>query len=534
MKPIVLFDKGHSEYAIVTPKDAPAPVRFAAEELQKYIKAISGVALPIGADAEKDSAICLQVAGEEDPDLKGRGEDGYLMRSEGKRIVLAGNSPRATLYAVYHFLEEYLGCGWCVPGDDTVPRQETLRLAPLNNIVGPPAFSMRQIIVFPYGGEWLKKNNLPHTDWLTKNRFNWAHPAPNGPYVWERNKSREVYVPEVEKRGLYLEVGGHTFNTWIPADQYADKHPEYFAVLEDGKRATDGTHKAGLCLSQPEVVDTVAENMIRWLDENPEADAVDLWHNDSNTYCRCPQCLPPGLSGDAANIAYTRTYIKFANQVAERVARRHSRVLINFLAYAHTTVRPPDAERLADNVLVGLCLFPRPGQRTMCPIETSDQPRDKKFRTELFTWPKVARHFYVYEYYTVGDKYKLWSMASMMREDMRYFHRLGVSGISSDQWGPGWYPLNMYAFGKLAWNPDLTVREIIEDFCKRYYGASSDAMVAYWSLLEEGLRESWGTDKPIDWRDAQRMDAIRKAMALADSDQVRQRIQHTAELHHLR
>jgi len=93
-----------------------------------------------------------------------------------------------------------------------------------------------------------------------------------------------VYVPEVERRGLYLEVGGHTFNTWIPADKYASAHPEYFAVTQDGGRATDGTHSSGLCISNADVVQTVADNMSRWLDDNPRWMRGPL-HNDSSTYC---------------------------------------------------------------------------------------------------------------------------------------------------------------------------------------------------------------------------------------------------------
>ena len=40
--------------------------------------------------------------------------------------------------------------------------------------------------------------------------------------------------------------------------------------------------------------------------------------------------------------------------MADLVAARHPRQLLNLLAYAHTINCPPDAERLRDNVLVGL------------------------------------------------------------------------------------------------------------------------------------------------------------------------------------
>ncbi len=533
---ITLAQGGRSDYAIVVADGAALPVRFAAEELQKYLQLMCGAELPIVSQNEGDRAIVVADGASLEGELAAlrtaladRGEDGYLLRTVGPRLVLTGNSPRATLYAVYHFLEKYLGCGWCAPGEDTVPQCEVVQVAAVDEAVGPPAFSMRQIIVFPYGDQLLSKNNVPHTDWLAKNRMNWAHPAPNGPYSWERNRSREVYVPEVERRGLYLEVGGHTFNTWIPADQYAAVHPEYYALTPDGGRATDGTHSSGLCISNADVVQTVADNMMRWLDENPEVDAVDLWHNDSFTYCQCPACTPPG-SGEAG---YTRSYVRFCNQVAERVGQRHPQVLINALAYAHTSDCPPDVERLCDQILLGLCLFPRPTQRTMCPIETSTQNLDVQLRARLLAWPQVARHFYVYEYYTIGEELKRWSMVSMIGEDMRYFRRLGIQGISSDQWGPGWYPLNMYAFARLSWNPELPCDQIIHDFCTKYYGRAAETMEAYYNTLEEGLRESWTTTTPIDWRDATRLELARKALAEASDGQTQARVRDTARLHQL-
>lgn len=533
-----LAEDGRSDYTIVVDADAPAPVAFAAEELQKYLLQITGVRLPIATDAAGEAVVWVGDSGrlpaELAPlraDLESRGEDGYLMQGRGRRIVLAGRSPRATLYAVYHFLEQHLGCGWCVPGDDTVPRRTEVRLPPFDDRVGPPAMAMRQIIIFPYGGEWLAKNNVPHTDWLAKNRFNWAHPAPNEPHSWERNRSRETYVPEVEKRGLYLDVGGHTFNTWLPPEEHATTHPEYFAVLDKGGRAVEATEKAGLCLSHPDVAPRMAQSIIRWLDENPEVDVVDIWHNDSYTYCHCPQCTPGGATEAELRAGYTRTYIRFANRVADLVAARHPRQLLNLLAYAHTINCPPDAERLRDNVLVGLCLFPRPTQRTMRPLETSPQRLDANLRRQLPAWQKQAKHFYVYEYYTFSPQEKVWSMVSMLAEDIRYFQRLGVEGISSDQWGPHWYPLNMYAFGKLLWNPGLEPEEIIDDFCTRHYGRAGKTMAAYWGLLEEGLRESWTTETAIDWRDERRRELIRRALAEADGETVAGRIRATAALH---
>ena len=108
---LCLAENGQSSYTILLASDAPPPVKFAAEELQKYLTHISGVRLPLSTQSAASLAICVGEvgipSGEIDKlrsELKDRGEDGYVMCRLGRRLVLIGNSPRATLYAVYHFL----------------------------------------------------------------------------------------------------------------------------------------------------------------------------------------------------------------------------------------------------------------------------------------------------------------------------------------------------------------------------------------------------------------------------------------------
>jgi hypothetical protein len=45
------------------------------------------------------------------------GDDGFLLRVSADRVSLTGNTDRATLYAVYAFLED-MGCRWFAPNVD--------------------------------------------------------------------------------------------------------------------------------------------------------------------------------------------------------------------------------------------------------------------------------------------------------------------------------------------------------------------------------------------------------------------------------
>ena len=81
--------------------------------------------------------------------LQNKPGDSYLIRIASDRIALAGVSPRATLFSVYHFLEKYLGCGWLVPGDDFVPHRSELELPARAEDVETPAFEYRAHLPLP-------------------------------------------------------------------------------------------------------------------------------------------------------------------------------------------------------------------------------------------------------------------------------------------------------------------------------------------------------------------------------------------------
>ncbi len=82
---------------IVLPSQPAAPERFAADELVKYLVQM-GNPKPEIVDAPAAGDIYLGGP-------PGSGDaDGFIIRSEDGKLLLRGNSPRATLYAAYHYL----------------------------------------------------------------------------------------------------------------------------------------------------------------------------------------------------------------------------------------------------------------------------------------------------------------------------------------------------------------------------------------------------------------------------------------------
>ncbi|MHB9024771.1 MAG: DUF4838 domain-containing protein [Armatimonadota bacterium] len=252
---IRLVDRGQSPYVIAVFPEAAAE-RFAAEELQRYLAEISGVMLPVATDTNGPAIRLGALAAELLGSLPVLSEDGYLLRTVSDDLCLCGGSPRATLYAVYHLLERYLGCGWPAPGDDVIPWQETVTLDEIDEIA-EPAFTFRSLVHFPVE----VGQTLGEIDWMAKNRLNWSHPGINGPEVWEAIRGRETLIPALQQRGLRLIWGGHTFQTWLPTDRYYPTNPEYFALV-DGERRPQENFKGSLCVSNPEMQRAVAENII--------------------------------------------------------------------------------------------------------------------------------------------------------------------------------------------------------------------------------------------------------------------------------
>src|SRR5207248_685411 len=115
----VIVSKGQPKAEIVVAAQQPElPLAFAAQELQRYVKDMSGAELAVVRPGTKKPAIMLNVRplkdnkGSEDP----REDDHYCLRVDATKLQIEGASPRAVLFGVYDVLER-LGCGWCVPGD---------------------------------------------------------------------------------------------------------------------------------------------------------------------------------------------------------------------------------------------------------------------------------------------------------------------------------------------------------------------------------------------------------------------------------
>jgi uncharacterized protein DUF4838/glycosyl hydrolase family 67 len=477
---------GQPKAEIVVPAQAEPPLAFAAQELRRYVKEMSGAELRVvNAPSEKPAILLIRLPlrpekVREDP----READQYHLSVDEKKLQIDGTSARAVLFGVYDLLER-LGCGWCVPGDDSVPKRETLALASLQ-VDNRPRFQYRMMLDFPLMSV---AQTIAISDWIAKNRMNWVHPCPNAhgePTAWYERRDR--VVPELKKRGLRLIIGGHTMETWVSETNFAS-HPEWFA-LEGGKRKPPT-----LCIANAEMNAELIRSMQRFLDRCPEVDVIDLWHTDDTVFCHCAQCTrglvtettkdkESAIPADAVQFAYVTSCVEFVNRVATAIAKSHPKVMVSPLIYSQTDRAMPDGcPALADNVLVGLAHFFRDSYRPL--IGEPKSAVNLRFLGNDLTWIAKSKHSYIYEYYHGWTAPYIYPGAQVIVRDLQTLHELQMQGVSSDMYG--YSPINMYVAARAFWSPTLDWKAAIQDFCIRYYGDVGVEMAENEIRLETGI-----------------------------------------------
>jgi len=511
--------------AIGVSSDASAPECFAAEELQRYLAQATGGSFPIVHEATGTGLLVGEIGRSlvEAPTLS---EDGYVMKRVGAQVVLLGGSPRATLYAAYHFLET-LGFRWLEPGFDAVPSLAKIEVGELDR-VEEPVYTFRSIIDFPFTVERM----LKEADWAAKNRLNWVHPGINHPHVWDEVRGNETVLPEVLKRGLRMLWGGHTFQTWIPNDVYFDEHPEYFALVR-GERIPQQNDRGSLCLSNTEMQKEVAKNIVQFAQENPGIEAFDLWMNDTVDWCECEECRR--FEGESDYEHYpeymrfegrpqqSRSYFTFVNNVARLVRAANPHILLSPLAYANST-EPSDDLRMEPNVLVGFANFLR--TRNKCLLDPEDA-RNAAFLDTIRRWQGHAENLFLYEYFSYPLTYNAFTEylnnVADTAAELRFYPTIGIRQCSSEGAGEGyWRPMVMYAYGRLLWNPEQSHEAIMEDFCRHAYGEAAGLMLEFWQIQERRAPFLTQRDKNLAM--------VRQAITLTSDPQVLDRLAHLEAL----
>ena len=226
---LIIAEESQARMTIVVSANASPSTRYAAEELQRFLGEMTDAVIPLVTD-DAPSAPSEIWVGESQRlrdaniliDYETLGGEGYVIRTREPNIFIAGGEPRGTLYGVYGFLEDHLGCRGVTPVVSSLPKARVLAVLPIDE-VRKPVLEYREPFVYEcFDG-----------DWAARNRMNSSSAR-----LEEKHGGKVTYFGFV-----------HTFNNLLPPEKHFDEHPEYFSLV-NGKRLKEHTQ---LCLANEQV-----------------------------------------------------------------------------------------------------------------------------------------------------------------------------------------------------------------------------------------------------------------------------------------
>lgn len=445
---IVLTEDETSRYRIVVPSAATPDELKASHVLQDYLLQISGAALPIvPANTHKSSYEIVLGQNERLDELKtginlnALKEDGFVIKTDSMRLIIAGGNKKGTLYGVYTFLEEYLGCRMYSPKVKLIPNQKRIALDKINN-VQVPLIGFRDT---HYRVTW----DAAYTEWHKLD-----HDENGGRPAW----------------GMWV----HTFNELVSPETYYQDHPEYFSMV-NGKRIP-----TQLCLTNPDVLEITIQNLRRKIAQNPTALYWSVSQNDNKDYCTCAKCKVI----DDSEGSPSGSIINFVNQVAEQFPDK----MISTLAYEYGR-HAPKTLRPRENVNIMLCSIEAFRDK---PI--TEDPKSADFVRDVEDWGKIANDIIVWDYVIqFNNLISPFPNLHVLKPNIQFFAKHNVNAMfeqGNREVGGEFAELRAYLISKLLWNPELNVDTLVNDFLRGYYGSAAKPIRQYIDEMRSALLQS--------------------------------------------
>ncbi len=461
---LVLSEAGAPRAAIVTASNASEADGNAAQELKRYLDAVTGGDFPIIEEAASNSLPNRIFVGTSEAVKKlapavpwGKlGSDDVVIQTTGDALVLAGGEPRGTLYAVYQFLQDAVGCDWWTSEAETIPHKPDLTIGDLAVAYSPPFF---------YRDVFAK-------DVVRNPEFS-AQMRRNGTTSGEPNVE---ILPA--KWGGSIQIAGsvHTLDKFLPASEYFKDHPEWGPLIGGVRRSWD-QHTGQLCLSNPELTKKFTDIVLAKIDEYPDAKIISVSMNDNTYRCECDQCL----AIEKEEGAMSGPMIRFVNAIAHEVEKKRPDMLVETLAYFYT-MKPPLVTKPAKNVIIRFTTY------------TDDHrlPYEKNpaIVAKLKSWEDISSQLFVWDYQPdFHDAWKPRPNIFNMAKNLRFFADHTVRGyfMEAEERPTDFTELRTWLASQLLWNPHADGDVLIQRFLNGFYGAAGKPLFAYLKLMNDEL-----------------------------------------------
>lgn len=417
---------------------------YAAEEMQLYLKMATGIELPVVKDSEADAAEYEILIGDTDRldvDTSAFGDEGFVIKTEGNDLVIAGGFTRGTLYGVYTFLENYIGYGFYSEDCEVCYKAD--------EVVIPQGLFDQQI------------SDMEFRDTCQQV----MHVAP---YAAKRKINSSFYRSMNYYMGANYDFAGRS---------YVHTMGTTFALGDTGRQP---------CLSDEAVFEKTIEKARQLMRITPRAKAISITQNDNNNCCTCQECtLVNNEEGSKAG-----TLVRFINRVAEVFAEEYPDTKVLTFAYMYSYAAPKTAP--LDNVIIEICCLDACCNHGLGDLSCST---NAEFRQNIKDWAALTDNIYVW-YYSVaftGDAvYAPFMNFEGIYDSYALFRSYGVKGVFNEGWMKDktseFGDLRAYLLSKLMWDPDMTKAEYdreIKRFIAAYYGEAAAVVEEYFYMMQD-------------------------------------------------
>ena len=446
-----ITQSGKPVTTIITPATADKQRLFLIDELRQCLKEITGADVPLGKGTD---GLCIGIAADfpkeaQELKLKELGPEGFVLRSEAKRLLILANTELGLQHAVYTFLESQ-GCRWyfAEPAWTVIPKKPSLttRLDRRER----PAYAFRRMW---YG--WAARTPKLQKDYEAWMKHNLQHNV-------------ESPVPPT-----FQVDTSHSYARHVSRDLFAE-HPEWFS-MNDGKRTP-----RQLCVSNKTVQEMVIQSALASFRKDPRLNMVSVDPNDGADYCTCEECRKIGGASDCA--------FHLANVVADAVRKEFPDKWVGLNAYSEHS--EPPREKIHPGVYVS--------------VTTRFRNTELSFEEQVKRFGDLGAKVGVYEYFSMyAWDWDMPGAAIAGRSTMlgqlirRYNKELNVVSLdaeSSCNWGPN--GLGYWVAAHMEWNSDRKPEDLAQDFYQNAFGKASVPMKRLyerwnsgnWFVIRQGLK----------------------------------------------
>lgn len=452
---IVLAAGSQSSYAIVVGTAEGAVVRHAATELADHLSQLSGATLPIVTPDQVPAGAKVIALGRLNPWASGNRltssellpaedpeRDGFSLRSRLDDILIAGVSPRGTLYGVYWVLDRLLGIRWYAPDTTHVPDR-----------VGQPLILEEN----QFSGDHHPR--FTYREFFTSDgvrQYAWRH----------RNLQNGQRGYETRDRGVDPVPGLATWSHWWPGI-----NPGQFKEI-----VTDQTlWNSGQLLFMEPRSRTAAVSALKTRIQariDGAGDASHPFHMNDGPYDQ-PDAASVQFAANHGN-ALSAPMIDLVNDVARQLKTWNPQARLETQAYLWA-LQPPTGLRVEPNVVVSTAaIFADFGAPMF-------SPGNAVTAAQMDGWTAVADNLLMWDYHYVTMDHLLplpdwWAHAQTVKQMATrpaYQGYFAECMFSDGAHGVSFKALKQWVIGRLLWDPTLDPDQLITEFCQGYYGAAA-------------------------------------------------------------